>query len=543
MGAQNVREMGTGMLDNANREELAFAEVNLELAAATGIAPDDIADFSLVPVEFAPLEIIEEPIAQMAMSGSAPLDATITARVDTQHWIYVNGELVSFGLGWRKVKTITTQLEAGDVIAIRARDTNGGEGGVFVDIALDGGIRLSSDGTWLVETTVSGDWTSQSFDDSAWVNATEYGGVLTDPWIPGANDPMLPADSDGQWIWSADNVNTDEIYLRFVVPSSIGGPNEDPVVDIPVADQIIDEDSAFSLVVPITNFSDADNDPITLSAQLADGSALPSWLTFDDTTGTFSGTPGQADVGVLTVRITASDGRGGSVSDDFSITINNVNDVPTVETPITDQTTFYDDAYNFVLPATTFSDEDGDMLSLSARLANGDPLPTWLSFDELTGTFSGTPTSADQDILQVEVFADDGNGGLISDIFELSVEELPTGPLDATMMARVDSQHWIYVNGELVSTGLGWRKVKTILTQLEEGDVIAIRARDTNGGEGGVFVDIALETGERIATSSDWLVTTTVSGDWTSQSFDDSAWVNATEYGGVLTDPWDSWRE
>ncbi|WP_418903715.1 putative Ig domain-containing protein, partial [Pokkaliibacter plantistimulans] len=32
-------------------------------------------------------------------------------------------------------------------------------------------------------------------------------------------------------------------------------------------------------------------DSLTLSATLADGSALPSWLSFDASTGTFSGTP------------------------------------------------------------------------------------------------------------------------------------------------------------------------------------------------------------------------------------------------------------
>ena len=228
--------------------------------------------------------------------------------------------------------------------------------------------------------------------------------------------PILMA----KWIWSADNVNTDEIYLRFTVGSEAPDPNNNaPVVDVPTPDQVIDEDAAFSLVVPVTNFSDVDNDPISLSAELADGSPLPSWLTFDEVTGTFSGTPGQADVGVLNVRVIASDGRGGSASDEFSITINNVNDDPTVASPITDQTIFYDDAYNFILPSTTFADEDGDALTLSARLANGDPLPTWLNFDELTGTFSGTPTSADQGILQVEVTANDGNGGVVSDVFDL----------------------------------------------------------------------------------------------------------------------------
>ncbi|WP_210466886.1 malectin domain-containing carbohydrate-binding protein, partial [Rufibacter roseolus] len=49
--------------------------------------------------------------------------------------------------------------------------------------------------------------------------------------------------------------------------------------------------------------------------------ALPSWLSFSGAARSFSGTPAAADAGTLAVRVTASDGKGGSATDDFSLTV------------------------------------------------------------------------------------------------------------------------------------------------------------------------------------------------------------------------------
>ena len=74
-------------------------------------------------------------------------------------------------------------------------------------------------------------------------------------------------------------------------------------------DQSNNEDNGFSFTIPNDSFTDIDGDAITYSVTLDDGSALPSWLSFDAATQTFSGTPLNADVGDINVTVTATDGR------------------------------------------------------------------------------------------------------------------------------------------------------------------------------------------------------------------------------------------
>ena len=46
--------------------------------------------------------------------------------------------------------------------------------------------------------------------------------------------------------------------------------------------------AAFTFTVPANTFADVDpGDPLTYSATLADGNALPAWLSFNSTTRTF----------------------------------------------------------------------------------------------------------------------------------------------------------------------------------------------------------------------------------------------------------------
>ncbi|GKV77515.1 hypothetical protein PEC106568_26890, partial [Pectobacterium carotovorum subsp. carotovorum] len=232
-------------------------------------------------------------------------------------------------------------------------------------------------------------------------------------------------------VTATDGTNA-SVYTDFSL--TVTNVNDAPVVATPIPAQSVPQDGSLSFSVPAGTFTDPDvGDTLTLSATLADGSPLPGWITFNPTTGTFSGTPGNADVGSLSIRLTATDGSNASVYTDFSLTVTNVNDAPVVAIPIPAQSVAQDGSLNFTVPAGTFTDPDvGDTLTLSATLADGSPLPGWLTFNSATGTFSGTPVNADVGSLSIRVTATDGTNASVYTDFSLTVTNVNDAPVVAT---------------------------------------------------------------------------------------------------------------
>ena len=200
--------------------------------------------------------------------------------------------------------------------------------------------------------------------------------------------------------------------------------NDPPTLENAIADQVAKQDTAFSFTFDANTFNDIDaGDSLSYSATLEDGSDIPSWLKFDAATRTFSGTPTNADVSVLNIKLAATDTSDQTVIANFALKVDNVNDPPTLENAIADQVAKQDTAFSFTFDANTFNDIDaGDSLSYSATLEDGSDIPSWLKFDAATRTFSGTPTNADVVNLTIEVQAKDNDGVSATDSFALAVE-------------------------------------------------------------------------------------------------------------------------
>ncbi|PVY38664.1 Ig-like domain-containing protein, partial [Pontibacter virosus] len=97
--------------------------------------------------------------------------------------------------------------------------------------------------------------------------------------------------------------------------------NHAPVVSNPIPDQNAVIGTSFSFTFTANTFFDPDNDLLTYTADLKDGNLLPSWLSFDGATRAFLGTPPSNSPSILNIRVTANDGRGGTVSDEFVLNI------------------------------------------------------------------------------------------------------------------------------------------------------------------------------------------------------------------------------
>lgn len=113
------------------------------------------------------------------------------------------------------------------------------------------------------------------------------------------------------------------------------------------------------------------------------------------------------------------------VSTSFIDTLKYTNFKPYLNIAIPDKKDTAERIFTFTLLDSTFIDDDGNnTLTYSATLSNGNPLPTWLTFDANTKTFSSTSTVVGT--YNIKVTAKDTANTSTSDIFNLKIAVNPT---------------------------------------------------------------------------------------------------------------------
>ncbi|WP_457427387.1 Ig-like domain-containing protein, partial [Roseateles sp. P5_E7] len=97
-------------------------------------------------------------------------------------------------------------------------------------------------------------------------------------------------------------------------------------------------------------------------------------------------------------------------------------------------------AINIQLPANTFTTSGADggnaALNYIARQSNGQPLPSWLRFDPVTGRFEGTPPAGVTLKLSIEVTARDSQGRQATTHLDLDIRPAAARPAPASPPAR-----------------------------------------------------------------------------------------------------------
>ena len=170
--------------------------------------------------------------------------------------------------------------------------------------------------------------------------------------------------------------------------------------------------------VPIV-FSDPDGDMLSYSTTSSDPSKAAA---------TVSGsvlTVAPVAAGSATITVTANDGKGGTVSTTFTVTVSKPNQPPVVANAIPNQTlTVGSAAFVRDLNAVpiAFSDPDGDVLSYSATSSDPSKATATISGNVLTvaPVASGTATIA--------ITANDGKGGTAQTTFVATVNHPPNRP-------------------------------------------------------------------------------------------------------------------
>ncbi|NLX97310.1 MAG: hypothetical protein GXY83_14155, partial [Rhodopirellula sp.] len=170
---------------------------------------------------------------------------------------------------------------------------------------------------------------------------------------------------------------------------------------------------------------------------------------------TFEPAPNAVGTAIITVQLKddgGTDNGGSDLSSEetFTITLNPVNDPPTLVHTVADRTTPQNAPFSYTFPADTFEDVDGDPLTYAATTADGSPLPSWLAFHPATRTLSGTPANEDVGTVDITLTATDPVGESAEDRFQVTVTNVNDPPVsDAGGPYRVS------LTGDLLLDGSG----------------------------------------------------------------------------------------
>lgn len=223
-----------------------------------------------------------------------------------------------------------------------------------------------------------------------------------------------------------------------------------PINDAPVFTSTVvntvDEDVAYTYTATTTD-NDV-SDVVTLSAP-----TLPTWLSFDATTGILSGTPANADVAIHSVVIRASDGTI-DVDQSFNITVVNVNDSPVLA----------NDSFN-ALPGTA---TPMNVLANDSDVDVGDPL----TITAVTPGASGTVTNNGTFVTYT-----DTSGAIGSDSFTYTVTDIGGVSVTATVNVTVSIDAPPVFDSAAVTTADEDVEYSYLITASDsDGDVASITA-------------------------------------------------------------------
>ena len=280
---------------------------------------------------------------------------------------------------------------------------NEAEGDVGSGSAADDGYSVAANTTLAVDMAM-GVLSNSQKGKGVLANDESPNGELSAILISNVKHGSLTLNANGSFVYYPDEdyVGTDKfVYKAFdgikmtnvakavinVIEVDPCADNSGPIfADFSLADATIDQ--SYSATIDPTNLpTDADGDTVTISA-----SGLPSWLSFDANSNTFSGTP--TEEGTVSFTLTATDTCANSTSAQVSLTA--VCEAGNYNAPVWPNPSFtrsnrtQNQYFCYGLGSSNIpTDADGD--SLTYEICDG---PSWLYWDENISQIAGIPPQA-----------------------------------------------------------------------------------------------------------------------------------------------------
>ncbi len=270
--------------------------------------------------------------------------------------------------------------------------------------------------------------------DQLTLSATQSDGSALPSWLnfDSANNTFsgTPGDSDTGTL-NLDIVATDTsgaISTASSLSISIGNTNQAPT-NINLSANVLAENSTTAVIGNLSVEDPDAGDSHTFSVNDSRFRIVNGVLEYFSSNAINFET--EATSPTVTIEVTAYDSANAPVTESFVINLQDEDDAPTGPSTLPQQTATETQAFSYSIPGNTFTDEDGDPISYTATLSNGDALPAWLTFNASNQTFSGTPNDDDTGQLDIVVTASSTNNGITTGIqssLQLNVADINQAP-------------------------------------------------------------------------------------------------------------------
>ena len=292
--------------------------------------------------------------------------------------------------------TFTVRVKASPLVVRAIADVNDLAAGDTQAIPLSG-VFQDPDGDAIDISAAS------SNDAVATVSMASDGSALTVAGVSGGSTTIsvTAEDSDGNRV-------SDDFSVR-VASSRLSGylVNQSPTLAAALSDVTIANESGTRQVSLSGVFRDADKDSLSITA-----------MSSDENKATVSVSSGHASLtvtakarGAATITVRADDGKGGTVSDAFTV---KVKAAPVVASALADVAGLKIGATQQVSLSGVFIDADGDPLSITAASSDAATATVTVAYDGSALTLAGVAEGA----VTITVTAQDADGNTVSDAFD-----------------------------------------------------------------------------------------------------------------------------
>ena len=373
-------------------------------------------------------------------------------------------------------------------ISVTATDTSGLSASETFSVVTPASAPVvsqqTSNQTWGVGTAIYFTLPANTFTDPQHENLTYSATLVGEGQLPswlgfnGITGTFTGTVPNGTSGLNISVTATDTSGLSASETFSVMTPASAPVVSQQTSNQTWGVGTAIDFTLPANTFTDPQHENLTYSATLVGEGQLPSWLGFNGITGTFTGTVPNGTSG-LNISVTATDTSGLSASETFSVVI--PASAPVVSQQTSNQTWGVGTAIDFTLPANTFTDPQHENLTYSATLVGGGQLPSWLGFNGITGTFTGTVPNGTSG-LNISVTATDTSGLSASETF--SVATPASTPVGISPMRASGFLSTLGVDTHIPYTDGGYVNLGNVVADLHYLGITQVRDSLSDGSNG-----------------------------------------------------------